>query len=244
MSYADWKVPADPDPGEILKSADQDRIDGNFSDSLKKQIWFHHHALEVDRSYYGVRLSYALESWHELSRFYEPAKKALLAESDVAEKKIKDPKLSDKDAFHDFSSINRELGREELIVHLFKWLDINNNEQAKKSFGLALPSLIKAKEYTLSIKYMNPEKDFSRMQKAYAQNLNLSKDPKFGDQMKEYAINSYTNEVTTLVALLVVNDRIGETKSIVSTSMDILNTEEHRNALEEALSGKVPNPWP
>src|SRR5258707_14878994 len=43
--------------GDALRQAKVYAQRGEFEKALQEQVWFHNNALQVDRSYYGVRLS-------------------------------------------------------------------------------------------------------------------------------------------------------------------------------------------
>jgi hypothetical protein len=51
--------------------------EGRHQEALDGLLWFHHHALEEQRSLRAVRLSYALYEWLDLGRVYPPARQAL-----------------------------------------------------------------------------------------------------------------------------------------------------------------------
>ncbi len=244
MTRAEWIPPSNPDLHEILREADKDQENAKYAASLEKHIWFHENALKYDQSFYGVRLSYALASWVQLSKVYEPALTALINLSDKNEVEIKSGKADCGDAFHDFVSINRELGRQEKIVALFKWLDTNNLPLAKRKFNLAKPALVLANEYELCGKYVEPENDYAKFVEMYMQNLQLAKDPKFGSELKEFAENTFSNEVTILVATLQLNNRHDEAKKIAAQALKIMDTSKLKKELNKAISGKMPAPWP
>lgn len=48
---------------EALRQARQFVKSHEYAAALEKYIWFHHHALEIDRNLVGVRLSYAISEW-------------------------------------------------------------------------------------------------------------------------------------------------------------------------------------
>jgi len=243
MANAEW-APKNPiDPHSILSSAVDDRVSKNYKTALQKQLWFHHNVLEHNRSFYGVRLSFALSYWVELANEYPPALKALEKELALSEAKVKSGKDCDENPFHDFSSINRELNRFKPVVSLFKYLDKEIPESARKNFNLAKSSLIRSKDYELYVKYVNSEKDILKIQKQYLDDLKLSEKEKFGPKMKEYAENSYIDSVTTLVAVLSVTGNDKEAKEVHAKALEKMNTVDLKSKLDLALSGEVPDPW-
>jgi len=244
QSLGDWVPPKDIDLRQILDSAYEDRKNKNYKDALSKHIWFHDNSLKIDSSFYGVRLSYALSAWLELSNVYPPALDALNDLSDRTEQSVKDRGKCCRDAFHDYVSINGGLGHESKVVDLFRWMDANNPIAAKRNYDLAQPALISQREYILCGKYISPENDYSKLMKMYKTNSDMAKDPRFGAEMKSFADDSFVNGVTTLVAILALNGRAEEASLIADKSLSIMTSEIYEAELKDALSGRVPDPWP
>ena len=243
MASAEW-TPTNPiNPQEILSSATDDRASGEYEIALQKHIWFHNNVLKHERSYYGVRLSFALSYWVELANEYSPALDALLNELMLAEQKVREGSDCDTNPFHDFTAINRKLGEFEPVVQLFKYLDSDRPEMAIKNFNLAKSSLIRSKEYLLYKKYLKPSEDISSIQKQYFHDLNLSKDKRFGSKMQEYADSSYIDSVTTIVAILSVTGDKEEAKKIYTKALEKVDISGLKEKLDTALSGEVPEPW-
>ncbi len=66
---------------------------GKYKEALKRNIWFHNHALEHRPSMYGVRLSFALSYWKSLGEIYPPAQKALAV---IDDKRIREAVIGKK----------------------------------------------------------------------------------------------------------------------------------------------------
>src|SRR4051812_41965601 len=137
-----------------LNAAQKLASQGKFSAALKKHIWFHNHALEIRKSYYGVRLSFALAYWMELARKYPPALAAL--------RKIRDKKTAslsrgkaDRALFHDVESINDRLKESAATVTLFKRIAHKNQRFASAIYDLADQAIIAAGEYSLARKHLD-----------------------------------------------------------------------------------------
>jgi tetratricopeptide (TPR) repeat protein len=92
-------------PKTVLKEAKEHTKKGDYEEALKKHLWYHHNILKHQPSQYGVRLSFALGYWIELAGKYPPALKSLKEVRDGLKLKLG----NDKEAFHDYLSINQYL---------------------------------------------------------------------------------------------------------------------------------------
>jgi hypothetical protein len=238
-----WHPGDAPNPSAILSEAEDDARAGRYGDALAKHIWFHENALKFDPALYGVRLSFALHSWKSLGDSYPPALQKLRAERDGAADGVR----AGKDAssgFHDFAAINQILEEDEKTRELFVWLDANRPPVATKVFGVAEPALVKAREYRICGKYLDPEPSFRRLVRLYEETKKMSEGSDYSREMGEFAEKSFTNGVSTLVALLVVNQRKAEADRIADEARKAWNDAGFRRQLDRALTGEVPPPWP
>lgn len=242
-AFADWTPPDNPDPQVILQEAKADAMAKRYEDALAKHLWFHRNALKLKPGLYGVRLSFALSYWEKLGREYPPALAKLKTIRDDARTTATISKSKDaREAFHDFMSINQTLEEDIETKTLFAELDKENSPVAKEVFDIALPSLIKAKEYKLCGKYLEPESAFERSRKLFHENMRLAKDPKFGDRLQQFAESRFLNDTATLVALLVVNDRKPEAIEIAAQAKKEWANDRFHVTLDKALKGVVPKP--
>jgi hypothetical protein len=104
--------------------------------------------------------------------------------------------------------------------------------------------LIKAKAYELCARYINPKRDFSLMQQMHTQGKRLADDPRFGNRHLDFTNKKFSNDATTLVAILALNDRNAEAQEIAKLAEETWNDEAFHDQLNEALEGFVPEPWP
>jgi hypothetical protein len=190
----------------------------------------------------GVRLSFALSAWRRLGGAYPPALAALTETRDAALESFKRERR--EGAFADFVAINRTLGEDSRTAEAFVLLDKEDPEMARQVFGRARPALIKAKEYSLCGKYLKPKEDLSRALELYRMNKDSAKDERFGPEFKRFAEESFTNETTTIIALLVVNGREEEAKDVASAAKSERDDSAFHAAVERALQGVVPEPSP
>jgi len=149
-----------------------------------------------------------------------------------------------RESFHDFVAINRTLGEESRTKEAFVQLHARSADAAKKVFELALPALIKAKEYKLCGKYVDPKATFPRMIMIFRENKRLAKNPRFGARELEVGKKIFANRAATLVAILVVNARKAEAEEIARRAKKECDDAWFQSEIDEALQGNVPKPWP
>ncbi len=145
------------DPRARLRSGLAAANEGRFEDALREYVWFHEHALEHDRAFYGVRLSFALSYWLDLAKAYPEARRKL--------EKIRDRKTAllacgggDRALFHDVESINDYLGAKKATYELFLTMVQISPMLAASCGDLALEAIVKARDFPLAEKYSpNPE---------------------------------------------------------------------------------------
>lgn len=240
LVHAGWTPPAKPDPKAILSEAPQDAAAGRFEDALAKHVWFHENALKFRESLYGVRLSFALGYWIELGKAYPPALTKLKSIRDQAEKTVRSPGEA-RAAFHDFVSINEYIKEQDKTRDLFRWLDSNKPDVAKQVFDIAEPALVQLKEYRLCGRYLDPDKSYQAILDQYKMHLEIARDPKFGDRTKDFGEKTFVHEVTTLIALLVINKRAPEADRIADKALKARDDPSWKQEIEKAKRGKLPS---
>jgi len=246
-AMAAWTPPATPDPEAILREARADAVAGRVEDSLAKHVWFFQHALDHGSSLYGVRLSNALEDWATLGKSYPPALKKLRQTRDDAAKKVIEHKADVREVFNDMLAINEQLKEEDKTVQVFSQLDREAPNVALELYDLAQPSLVNLKQFKLCGKYLDPKKGYDAIADVYRMNLKYAEShqsPAEETQWRQYAEKTFSNEVSTLVALLVVNDRTPEAKRIAEISAKELKCLGRDASIEAALQGKLPRQRP
>ena len=207
-------------------------------------MWFFENALKYAPNMYGVRLSFALSDWKTLSDSYPPALEKLKAERDEAAVKVRESK-DPLHSFNDFASINGVLCEDARTAELFLWLDANNPATASVVYRLAQPALVKAENYRICGRYLNPARSLDSMVCNYTEEIKQIKDdPESRKRMSDFADDSLSNGVGTLVALLVVNGRTAEAYRVVDGALKARDDSAFRAQIESALRGEVPPPWP
>jgi tetratricopeptide (TPR) repeat protein len=245
-SPSDWTPPKHPDPVRILREAKFDVSAKRYEDALAKLVWFHENALKYDRGLAAVRLSYALSYWRDLGRAYPPAMTKLKAFRDQALDNV--TKRNDvQAAFREFDAINAYLGEDARTKAVFVSLDAQDPAVAKEVFEIAQAALIKAKEYKLCGKYLEAEQAFSRATENFRDFRQRGSDednPLVRGSLRRFAEQTFSNESATLVALLVVNGRRSDAQRIADEAKKDWDDTSLHAALEKALDGQVPDPWP
>ena len=240
---AKWVPSPNPDPSQILDEARDDACEHRYEDALAKHVWYHKNALKYRPSHYGVRLSFALSYWYSLGKSYHPALEKMKSIRDETEENIKsggNPCL----LFDDFRSINGVLGERGRTVSLFKWLDKNKSNVARDVFRFARPTLVREKEYILCGKYIDAEVDYHQFVDSFKSYKKMAENPEMDESLGDFAVNSFLNDVSTLVALLVVNNQEKEAREIVSSAKKELDDPMFYETLEKASRGIFPAPWP
>ncbi len=245
----DWAPPEDPDPQKILQEAKADMRGRRYEVALSKHVWYHENALALRPSLSGVRRSFALSHWLELGEVYPPALEKMKQVRDETEKRIRDQKrvrVRFVD-FHDFVALNRTLREEQRTAEVFQWLDETDEDDAQRVFRIARPALVKRRAYQLCGMYIAPERDLSRIAQFYTMDLKRA-DERFGKRYREFVERKFLNDVTTLVAILVQNDRKEEAAEAANEAKKIVKDpdllKKLGDQLESALAGTVPKPWP
>lgn len=239
VDRADWTPPDHPNGQWILFEADNDTRGHRYQMALAKHLWFHKNAVKNEPALAGVRLSFALSSWHDLGVQYPPAMTALVAVRDEAQDSVR---LGNGvfEAMMDFRSLNDVLGERAHTRDLFVALDQSDPERARKIFRLAVPALVTTREYELCGKYLQPRQDLARAIDTFRQ----SKGGLTGVLVGDIGRKSFTNEVATLVALLALNHRDEEAAEMARLARAEWDDPAFGAALDTGLKGEVPEPWP
>jgi hypothetical protein len=237
-----WAPPEKPDPTQILREAQQDASAGRHDLALAKHLWYHENALKYDNAQAGVRRSFALSYWLQLAQSHPPAMTALKAARDAALRNVL-AGAPGFDAFADFAALNRTLGEERLTRDVFVQLDRDGSRLAATAFRTAQPALIKNKDYELCLKYLKPREAFSRAVSIYQLHQKQLAEKRF-EPRANYADKSFTNTVATIVGLLAVNGRNEEAAQIAGDAKKEWKDAAFHAAVDDALKGNVPTPFP
>jgi hypothetical protein len=243
-----WTPPANVDPQSILGEATADARAGKFDLALAKHIWFHEHALEIKPSLVGVRLSFALSYWMDLGAKHPPALAKLKEIRDATRKRVVEaagepPRFED---FQDLNGINRALGEPADTAAAFRVLAAKHPELAERTFRVAQPALIAAKEYKLYARHIKPDETVAEMVESYRLMRTTVLRMPNGAEMADRFEQRYIDEAATLVAVLINGDRLEDAADAVA----VLRREEGdaefqaklSAAMDAALRGEMPAP--
>lgn len=240
-TYADWTPPTNPNAAKILEEARADARAGKYEDALAKHVWFHQNALKLAAPLRGVRLSFAVGYWSDLGKVYPPAMEKLKAIRDEAGKDVREGDTN-RQAFIDFKAINRELRESDKTTELFLWLDANEPKRAKVIFDVAQEDLVRAKEYRLCGKYINPDSSYQRILSLYREDIDSEGNgPRLRQYHRQYQKDQFSKSVATLVAILAINGKKADADRIAVEAVKELNDENFKTQLEQAKNGQLPS---
>ena len=244
-----WTPPENPDPQEILDQASDDARNGLHATALAKHLWYHENSLKYSPAQKGVRLSFALMYWKKLGEDYPPALEALEIVRVETGLRIYETDIPQKD-FHDYAEINRVLGKDDETVKAFQKLQLRSPEAADLVFVFAKKALLKGKHFELLLHHMNPEKELERQMRWFRiseEMTNERKDDGHHDHrvlLLHFKERKFTNDSATFVAILAMAGETERATKIAEQAKEFRDVPELHKAIDEALEGKVPKPFP
>jgi hypothetical protein len=195
----------------------------------------------------GVRLSFALSTWKELADAYPPAGDALRAGRDEALGTFRKGGCEAFKAYHEFVSINEALDEEARTVQEFLRLHASDRTLAARVYRLSEAALLAAREFRVAGAYVDPMDDWDQILRSRDLHRRYrSQRPREGmdSRLEAYEEKSFAHRSTTLIALLVVNDRREEAEEIARRAKGEWDDKLFHAAVDRALEGQVPPPWP
>ena len=232
-----WTPPNNSNPQTILNEVKADVAAGKYSDATAKQVWLYQNGLSYDPA-----MTFSL--WAKLIKDYPQAADELKKLRDREEKNIHEGK-NVVNAFRNFVSINEIFTQYDKTSELFAWLDANKPEEAKTVFhsqSLVQRALINAKQYRLSLKYIDTNAYFERSLKLYRTRVKEADQENNSADLKKLASRNFINNATTLVALLSLCDRKVEAQQIADKISKESDIPEFKDEIQKALNGEFPQP--
>lgn len=240
MRSAVWIPPDDPNPFEILHSAVDDTRAGSYEQALAKFHWFHKNALQHDRGLGAVRLSFALSYWLDLAVAYPLARDAFIRTRDEAELAFRnDP--SNFDLFHEVASFNDLLGDGIRTADMFAKVAESDRDTALRHYHIAERYLIAVGRFHACGPFLNPQRRMELAAECYRLSEHHEESRSERDiSIPKFARNHYIQNVATLVALLVINDRAEEANKAYNDALEVLNDDDFRTIMDAAMTGHLP----
>lgn len=191
------------DPGTVLNRGRDAFWAGQHQEALEDFVWFHEYALQHDRAYYGVRLSFALGNWRDLADVYPPAMEALESVRSRAAASLR-AGHGTRELFHDFESINRELKKVRETYELFRELWTGQPELAQQYRDLAVEAIVDAGDFELASKCLpHPESYLLWLSDQLNHNLERKGGPRrTAIQRREAFVRNYCHDVRTALRIL------------------------------------------
>jgi hypothetical protein len=146
-------------------------------------------------------------------------------------------------SFQEFAAINRTLGEESRTATAFAQLDREKPSVAERVASVARPALIRARELTLCAKYVNAD-TWQTTLEAYRSAKSITGTRERDAEMRSFEDRRFTNDAATMVSLLVTAGRQAEAERLAAEAMGENGDAEFAAAIDRALKGSVPEPWP
>jgi len=223
-----------PNVSEILQEAKRLTDSGRYEEALQRHIWYHNHALEIQPSQVGVRLSFALSYWTELAQRYPKAKEALNEILDQGTQAF--AKGEGRFAlFMEVSAINRQLGRQKETLVLFESIQSQDPKLARQCYGSAEDLLVENGEYALCESFIPDfQKRFETLSAGWQRTLSDRNPEANRTSLREHVQRTFIKDTRKLVEILVGVSRNTEAEAIRDQGVALLDEPEMRSAMTDA----------
>jgi len=200
---------------------------GKYEEALERCQWFHDHSLEHQPSFYGVRLSYALNDWKSLADVYPPAMEALTETRDRKTNQLID-NGGTRDLFADVEAINQTLGETTRTIELYENIIKSYPDSAQSYWRYIREALFNSERYDLIGKVIgSPILEFSDVVKRYNWETSWNNDQKTGRRrLKRQTENTFVEHSIRLIQYAIAADDEKSAKDIQQKALSIV--EDHR----------------
>lgn len=231
------------DAGERLRFARRATKEGRYEEALRELVWFHDHALEEQRSLYGVRLSYALHDWVELGRVYPPALQAM---REVRERKAQAVLRGEGGfaLFHDVVSIDETLGASGATRELYLALLDQQPAFATEHVSLVLGALAKAGDVAL-LRRVRPDPEAEIRQRAahMRDSIQMFKRFRWSDiPRRQLHADIYARGVLKVTGISTLIGEHDEARRLQALALDLVHDPSLRTAVRTELAGRAMPP--
>jgi hypothetical protein len=239
MTSAAWLPNDNPDPSAILHSAACDVRNRLHEQALAKFLWFHKNALRYEPALSAVRLSFALGYWCELVAAYPPAREAFTRTRDEAEAAFR-VDCSSFELFQELSAMNDRLGDWNRTADVFEIVANCDRIIAQRLYKVAEPSLIATGRYLACGPFLDSPKRLEKATKSYQLAAEDESRANRDVRIPKLARKFFVRDVSTFVALLVINGRECDAQAVRSEALKIVDDGEFRQTLDAAMTGHLP----
>jgi serine/threonine protein kinase len=250
-----------PDLQRILGEAKEFMSKGAYEEALQRHIWYHNHALEIDRGQTGVRLSFALSDWMELGRRYPKAKQALIEIRDSKTREIAEGR-GYSEMVQEVQAINHELQDEDATYTLFKIVREKDPKLAGQCYFYLEALLVSKGEYQWCLSQMgDPQRRFDLIRQGFdmdrdnqkrmaeirqrtAQQIadmnqkrgwtNAWSPPDTSAMMKHSAEDRFVGQTCQLIEILIGTGRKANAESIRDQAVGVLDDPRLKSAVSDA----------
>lgn len=226
------------DPSEVLAAARKAYKDKDFPAALENYQWFYNNALDIDQSYYGVRLSYCLGEWANLGKVYPRAADALQRLKEEALLEFLDTKS--RKVFHEYSGICECLGCNEEVFKQFIAIHDSDKDLAEKLFTFVYEYCASNEMWDLCREYLgNGYDQYKKSLEMFDHMMKVAerKSGKIGESIYADAILAIKREILWILNML---NSPEEYDSAISKIKSDLRERGHENIYEE-ICESAPN---
>lgn len=176
---------------------------GEDAVALEEYEQFFDHALDSERSLYGVRLSYCLSEWARLGKRYPPALRRLRWKARNALKLLAETR--DPERFHDYVAICDFLGRAREPVRRFLVYHAQDRRMARSIVRFVWDRLVQSKHWLVCAQYVRkPRSAYQAAMEKFDVSMRICiADPNLGgDRFAAQIRGWYVRDVSNLLLVM------------------------------------------
>jgi hypothetical protein len=188
-----------------------------FAKALAQYEYFFDHALQEEKSLYGVRLSYCLDEWARLGAKYPPALERMRFKAEEAHDLLLRTRRPAH--FHDYISLCSYLQRDEAPIEAFLTLHKSDRELAQSVVRFIWDDLVEAGQWDVCASYLSdPDANYTMALKRFDRSIEIcTSDPSLGGAEFEEQIKGwYVRDVANIVRVLTNSNRSAQSIAILA----------------------------
>ncbi len=188
----------------------------------------------------GVRLSYAISQWLALATRFRPALEAFIKLRDEKEIAFR-ANSSDFDSFMDVHTLNHNLDEDRRTIALFKETANISPENAKRLYHVVEQILVAEGMHQDCAPFLESKSRLNRSIDSYESALQYEESSYRKDSpLRGYARKHFLHDSVRLIGLLALNNRHAEAVTVRQRCIAVLDDDEFRGALDNAVLGYLP----